>query len=178
MGLPRFLRPVVPLGAEGSEQGVPKSIVLRRAVARYADDQLLRGRLQPQGAVEPVPEGEDHRVVGVGFRPNLGMMDAVQARGDEDEAERPLQFLGEPEVCVLEEGAGLEDQLVGEELLQAHADEQHLNDPEDRGKRHLHEMEAEAGGNIEVGVEVVDVVEAPEEWDLVVEPVPVIKSQV
>ena len=53
-----------------------------------------------------------------------------------------------------------------------------MQHPEARGEGDFPEMKAEGGGHIQVGVNVVHVMEAPEQRDLVIGHVPVIKAQV
>ena len=53
-----------------------------------------------------------------------------------------------------------------------------MKETENGRERDLAEMEPEGGGNIQVRVDVVDIVKAPEKWQSVVSQVPVIERKI
>jgi hypothetical protein len=71
---------------------------------------------------------------------------------------------------VVKEGARLEDEIVNPAVPKGGSDQADLRRPEGRGEGELAEVEAEGGGDVEVGVDVVDVVEAPQQGNPVVGP--------
>src|SRR5262249_11290372 len=84
----------------------------------------------------------------------------------------------QPQVTVVKERVGLKDQFVGRERRKRDADEAHLDDAEHRRKEHFAKVKAEAGGNVEIRINVMNVVESPQPRDLVVREMPVVKVQI
>ena len=128
--------------------------------------------------MQPIPESKDDGVVGISFAVDEGMMVAVHARGDEYFVQAAFEGQGQAEITVVEDGAALEDDGVGGEGLRFNAEKRYLHGTEGGGVKNLYEVEAEGGGGVEVGVEVVGIVETPEKRKAVVEPVPIIEGQV
>ena len=79
---------------------------------------------------------------------------------------------------MVEKRVGLEDELVGQVGGDGRADQQHLRRPERGREEDLAEVEAEGRAHVEVGIDMVHVVEAPERGPSVVQPVPVVEAEV
>ena len=92
--------------------------------------------------------------------------------------ERALEADGQPHVAVVEERVGLEAELVRPVDAGAEPEHRHLRDAEAGRERDLDEVEAQRRRDVEAGVEVVHVVEAPEQRDAVVGAVPPVEARV
>src|SRR5712692_8716376 len=106
------------------------------------------------------------------------MVDAVHARRHKHFVQQSLEADRQPQITVMEERIRLEDQFVNGICPAGEPDEAHLHDAKSDGHRHFAKVKPEAGGNIEVGVDMVDVVKAPEERETVIDDMPVVKGKV
>ena len=79
---------------------------------------------------------------------------------------------------MVEHGAYLEDNLVGNIGKERDAEDRHLEDPKDGGIEDFPPVEAEGGGDVHIRVDMVDVVKAPEQGIFMVDFMPVIKGPV
>ena len=82
------------------------------------------------------------------------------------------------DIAMVKERVGLKDQFVSRKRRRGDADQRDLHDAEDRRHRHFAKVKTEAGRDVEVGIDVVDVVKAPEKRDAVVEHMPPVEAQV
>src|SRR5712691_2777920 len=99
-------------------------------------------------------------------------MNAVHARRDEGFVQKPLEADRQPHIAMMEECVGLQDQLIYGKCRHRNPDEQHLHDTKSRGHPHLAKMKPKSGGNIEVRIDVMHIMEAPEKSDAVICDVP------
>ena len=79
---------------------------------------------------------------------------------------------------MVKEHLGLKNELVNGKRPCRRADETHLKETETGRERDLTEMEAEGGGNVQVRVNVVDIVKAPEKWHSMISQVPVVEREI
>src|SRR6266705_2576010 len=170
--------PIVALRAKRQRQYAWDPIILGFEVTGNADDDPRLGDVQAQRAMESVPPGEDHREVAVVFSANMGMMDAVHARRDEDLVEQALHHEWQANVAVMKQGPCFEGELIYREGQWRDTEQYNLNDSKTGRQRDFAEVKAECSGNVEVRVDVVDVMKAPKNGDLVIGLVPIIKRQV
>ena len=105
-------------------------------------------------------------------------MDAVHARRHEHFVQEPLEADRQAQIAVMEEGVRLEDQFVNGKGPAGKTDDAHLHNAKNGRHRHFAKVKPETGGNIEIGVDVVDVVKPPEKRDLVIDDMPIVKSEV
>jgi len=105
-------------------------------------------------------------------------MDAVHPGGDEHLVQQPLHVDRQSHVAVVKERVDQEDKLINQERGKRRADQADLNDPKYRRKGDFPEVKAKAGGDVEIGVDVMDIVKAPQERNAVIRHVPVIEAQV
>jgi hypothetical protein len=177
-GLAAGPAPVGALGGEGQGQEGEDPVIGGAEVAGDADDDVALADVEFEAAVEAIPPGKDHRIIGVGLGADNGVMHPVHAGGDEDAVEAAFPGQGQAQIAVVEHGAAVEHQFIDQVGEGQDTDEDHLEEAEDGGIEHFAEVEAEGGGDVHVRVGVVDVVEAPEEGPGVVEAVPVVEGEV
>ena len=79
---------------------------------------------------------------------------------------------------MVEERVRLENHFVNRKGPTGETDQAHLDDAKSGRHCHFAEVKPEAGGNVEIGIDVMDVVKTPEEGDTVIGDVPIIKSEV
>ena len=79
---------------------------------------------------------------------------------------------------MVEEYLRLEEQLVKRKCPCRRADENHLQETESDGERDLTKMEAEGRGHIQVWVNMVNTVKAPENRNSMVSEVPIVERKV
>src|ERR1043166_9754079 len=78
----------------------------------------------------------------------------------------------------MKERVRLEDQFVNSKGPTGETDQAHLDDAKCSRHCHFAEMKSEAGGNIEIGIDVMHVVKTPEKWDAMIGDVPIIEGEV
>ena len=128
--------------------------------------------------MQPVPEGEAARPVGVRLLAHDRVVDAVHARRHEEPVEAPLGRDRQAHVRVVEHDRDERRGLPGREGERRHADQHHLRDaPPDRD-HDLGEVEAQRRRGVEVEVHVVHDVKPPEERHAVREHVPAVERVV
>ena len=79
---------------------------------------------------------------------------------------------------MLKQRIQLEDDFIQRKSERRDAGQPDLNDTENCRERHFAEMEAKRRGNVEIRIDVMNVMKAPQEADLVIRHVPVIKRKV
>src|ERR1700732_738336 len=72
----------------------------------------------------------------------------------------------------------LEDQFVSRERPAREADQDHLHDAKSDRHRYLAKVKPKPSGNIKIGIDVMNVVKPPEEWDSMICDVPIVKAEV
>ena len=85
-------------------------------------------------------------------------MDAVHARSDEHLIEQVFGTERKPDVAVVKEHLNQTNELIDGEGPCRRADETHLEKTENHREPDLTEMETEGGGNIQVRVGMMDIV--------------------
>src|SRR6266850_7970809 len=105
-------------------------------------------------------------------------MDAVHARRHEHFIQEPLEADRQPQIAVMEKRVRLKNQLVNGEGPAGESNDAHLHDAKNGRHRHFAKVKPETGGGVEIRIDVVDVVKAPEKRDPVIDDMPVIKSEV
>src|SRR5467141_1071056 len=105
-------------------------------------------------------------------------MDAVHAWRHEDFVQEPLEADWQPQIAVMEKRVRLEDQFVNGKGPAGETDDTYLHDAKNSRHRYFAKVKPETGGNIEVGIDVVDVVKTPEKRHPVINDMPVVKSEV
>src|ERR1700730_282921 len=105
-------------------------------------------------------------------------MDAVHAWRHEDFVQEPLEADWQPQIAVMEKRVCLEDQFVNGKGPAGESDDTHLHHAKNGRHRHFAKVKPETGGGIEIRIDVVDVVKAPEKRDTMIDDMPVVKSEV
>src|SRR2546421_12889521 len=72
----------------------------------------------------------------------------------------------------------LKRSLVHCKREERHTNDADLHDAKQGGKQHLTKVKAKAGGDVEIGIDVMNVVETPEHRNFVVQHMPVVKTQI
>src|SRR6266496_5044133 len=106
------------------------------------------------------------------------MVNAMHAGSDQDFIEELFQPERQAHIAVLKHGVGLERELIGGIRPKGDAQQGNLQDTKSGGEGDFAKMKAEGGGDVEVGVHMMDVVKAPEDGNFVISPVPIIKGDV
>lgn len=75
-----------------------------------------RGFPLPVGFPEPVPEGKDAGVIGVGFCGDVGMVDPVHVRRDDQAPHPAVQSLGHADVAVVEDDDRCQADFIDQEI--------------------------------------------------------------
>ncbi|GAC1347983.1 MAG: hypothetical protein NVSMB23_28160 [Myxococcales bacterium] len=122
--------------------------------------------------MEPIPDGEQRPEVGVHLAGDHGVVDAVHARRDEQEAQRPVEGERQPHVRMVELRGDEQRGLPGEERRDVDPDDRDLQRTEGHREQQLARVEPQGGGRVEVLVQVMGRVEPPEERNAVVREVP------
>src|SRR5439155_17743768 len=131
-----------------------------------------------QRSMEPVPPGKYDGIVRIVFRPQVGMMDAVHSRSHQDLVEESLEPNRQPHVAMVKKRVRLKNQFVDRVGERRDADQNDLHNSEASGKRDLDEVKSKCRRNIELGVDVVGIMEAPQERYFVVGHVPVVEGEI
>ena len=111
--------------------------------------------------MQPIPPREYRRPVCVRLVKSFRMMDTMHARRDENEIQPAPPGHRQPYVAVLKECVELKDQLVGDKRQRRSADDRDLHGTECRGVTNFDKMKAHGGGDVQIGVDVMRVVETP-----------------
>ena len=106
------------------------------------------------------------------------MVNAVHARRHGDPVEVALDNQRQPQIAVMEQRAELERDLIDEIGKDRRSDDDHLYGAKARRKCHLHEVKPERRGNIEVGIDMVDIVKSPQERNAVIGHMPVVEAEI
>lgn len=138
--------PVVTLPDKRHDQGVPETIIVRRGVSWNADFDFGLGYVQPESSMQPIPPGEHHTVIGVGFRLYLRMMDAMHSWCDEHTVQAAFQGNGQAQIAVVEKGMGLKHEFVSGEDHEGHADHADLEDADGGSRLNRIASEYQASG--------------------------------
>ena len=106
------------------------------------------------------------------------MVDPVHPRGDDEPPEGAVRPGGQPYVAVVEEDHGQHHRLVDQHL--PHGQSQHGKHRQSgqAGQQDLPRVKPHSGRGVHLPITVVNRVEAPQEWHLMVEPVPDVLPQV
>src|SRR6266436_738896 len=105
-------------------------------------------------------------------------MDAVHARRHQHFIQQPFEADRQPQIAVMKKRVRLEDQFVSRERPTRETDEAHLHDAKSDRHRYLAKVKPKPSGNIKIGIDVMNVVKPPEEWDLMICDVPIVKAEV
>jgi hypothetical protein len=100
------------------------------------------------------------------------VVSAVERRRDEDALDDRLEPSGQIEVPVLEQVGRAEDELEHEHALRRYTEEDDGGEPHGKGEQQLAGMETEGRRDVKARVPVVHLVEAPEERQPMIGPVP------
>jgi hypothetical protein len=105
-------------------------------------------------------------------------MDAVHARGDQHLIQQSFNTNRKPDVAMVEEHLRLKKQLIKRKRPCRRADEDYLQKTKRNGEQDLSKMEAEGCGHVQVWVDVMNIVKAPENRDSMVSEMPVVEREV
>ena len=97
---------------------------------------------------------------------------------DQHEDQHALDADREPQVAVLEQRVEVKSGLVRDEHPGRAADQHGLQRPKGRGETDFDEVKAHRRADVEIGVDVVRIVEAPEKRPGVIRPMPVVERKV
>jgi len=111
-GLAAGPAPVRALAGEGEGQHGEDAVIFGEEVAGDPDDNVVLADVEPEAAVEPIPPGKDHRIIGVGLKADGGVVHPVHAGGDEDAVEPPLPGHGQAQIAVVKQGGAVERRLI------------------------------------------------------------------
>ena len=99
----------------------------------------------------------------------------MHSRSHEHLVQNPLETDRQPQIAMVEECVGLKNQFVNGKCWHRDPDEQHLDDTKSRGHCDFAEMKTKSGRDIEVGIDVVHIMKAPEKPNAVICEMPPIK---
>ena len=168
--LPAF--PVVASTPKRHEQQPAERDPLRGVKRGNPDgDRRLRD-IEADRPVQVVPRGEDARPVRVGLVAVVRVMDAVHPGRDNQAREHAFQRKRKARVRVMEEDRCGEKDLVHRDGERIGADDDDLQGPIPDRKHELAEVKTQSRRGVHVAVHVVNAMEAPEEGNAVVDPVP------
>lgn len=123
-----------------------------------------------------VPEREAGGPVAVGLVLDGGVVDAVHAGRREHAGQGALEPRRQADVAVMEQNGQEEEALPGLERPRAGAGGQDLQRAVGRGDRHVGGVKAKRGAGVEVEIDVMDQVKAPEDGDFVRQDMPEIDA--
>src|SRR3990172_8207854 len=103
------------------------------------------------------------------------MMDPVHSRSDDDPYQKPFHLKRQLPIAVVEFGCCLKDTLENQKQKRSHSKKRNLQAPEAYRKNHLHEMEPEGSRNIQIQIDMMHIVEPPEQRELVIHDVPIVE---
>ena len=106
------------------------------------------------------------------------MVDAVHPRRDDDGVQSLLHLDRQFQVAVVEDDGHEEHLLPQAQRFAIDAEQQHLERAETGCHRQLAEMKPHTGRRIEIEIDVMHRVEAPEEWRVMIQPVPEVQRVV
>jgi len=153
--------PIVPLPAERHEENRGHGVVARKCVTGDADVDVRLRHIEAQRTVQPIPPREYRRPVCVRLVKSFRMMDAVHARRDKNEIQPALPGHWQPYVAVLKQRVELKDELIDDKGQRWPADQRDLHGTKCRGVTDFDKMKPHGGGDVEVGIDVMRVVEPP-----------------
>src|SRR5438132_14412318 len=105
-------------------------------------------------------------------------MNAMHTRRDDYFAQQPFETNRQPQIAVMKEHLSLEGQLIRSERPTRQADHAEREKIEHARKRDLAKVKSKRGRNVQVGFDVVEVVDPPQERHSMIRDMPVIKGQV
>src|SRR5260370_27352254 len=105
-------------------------------------------------------------------------MAAVHARRHQHFIQQPFEADRQPQIAVMKKRIRLEDQFVSPERPARETDQAHLHDAKSDRHRYLAKVKPKPSGNIKIGIDVMNVVKSPEEWDSMICDVPIVKAEV
>src|SRR6185369_4188872 len=115
-----------------------------------------------------VPPPKHHAEVGIRLALYLRVMNSMHSRRDQNRVEQPFQAEGQPHIAVVKKRVRLKYQFVGCKGCERDPKYAHLDDAENRRKQDFAEVETKTGGHVQFRINVVNVVKAPEERNLMV----------
>src|SRR5258708_13594545 len=105
-------------------------------------------------------------------------MDAVHAGRHKHFIQQPFEADRQPQIAVMKKRVRLEDQFVSRKHPARETDQAHLHGAKGDRHRYLAKVKAKPSGNIEIGIDVMNVVKPPEQWDSMICDVPIVKAEV
>jgi hypothetical protein len=105
-------------------------------------------------------------------------MDPVHPRCHEDQIQRALEPDREADIAVMKGGVRLQRQFVNREGPHRRADDDDLGNAKDRGECDLPEVKSERRRYVELRIDVMHVVESPQQWHAVIGDVPPVEGEV
>src|SRR2546429_10002220 len=106
------------------------------------------------------------------------MMNAMHARRDQHDVQRALEGKRHAQIAVMEKRAELKGELIDDVRRERGPDQKDLGGAESGREADLDEVKAKRSGDIQIGVDVVRVMEAPQERDAVIGHMPAIEAQI
>src|SRR5207248_1097329 len=112
------------------------------------------------------PDGQSARPVRVGLFRYDGMMDAVHARRDNELAKPALHFHRQLDVGVMKHHLQQSQHLPGSQRLRRNAEDNNLSGTPGDRENHFSEVEADGGRGIQVEIDMMSSMKAPEKRHL------------
>src|SRR6267378_5256095 len=128
--------------------------------------------------MQSIPARENGAEVRFVLALDLRVMNAVHSRRDDDLAQKALETNRKSQVTVMKNDFRLKRELIGRECPGRNANETHLDNGEAARERDLAEMKSERGGNVEIGIDMMNVVETPEKRQSMIGEMPVVKCKI
>src|SRR5438105_1233181 len=147
-------QPVIALPAKRHRKAAQYAIILGPGIAGYADHHLRLRYVQAQRTVKPIPPWEYNAEVREVFLANVGMVNAVHSRRDQQHVEGALEEERQPGIAVMEKRAELKRGLIDRVSEKRRADENHLKDAQPGREPNLHEVKAERRGDVEIRIDM------------------------
>jgi hypothetical protein len=163
---------IAALAAEGHQQNLPERCVRGRGVSGNPNRDVFLRHVEQNRPMQIVPPREQTRPVAVRLVEAIGVMDAVHARRDDDAHEDALHRHRQAHVCVMKKDRYEEDGLPEPQGLRIDADEEHLRGAHRNRQCQLAEIETQSRRRIQIAIDVMDEMKAPEKRDAMAGPMP------
>src|SRR5437879_2986444 len=105
-------------------------------------------------------------------------MNAMHSWRDKDFVQAALQPNRQPQIAVVKQCVRLKDEFVNGERHKSNPAQTDLDHSEQGGEQHFTEVKPKTRGNVQVRINVVHIVKPPQEGNVVVQQVPVVKARI
>jgi len=161
------------VGSEWTGQQSGDSLGIGIPIVFEPENDVLRDDF-PVGPEKPIPNSQHAGVIRVGFTHSHRMMHSVHIGAHQDASIDSVPCLRQIHIAMMKQYDNIEYDFVDDDQFQRDTQCDEYRDVDERGNENFAWMESESCRNIHFRIAMMDLMESPQGWNLVVHSVPAI----